>query len=389
MLWLALFLYTRSAIMALANPTYFPTASPANNIITTVAGTGSGSYSGDGGSATSATVNSPHGIVIDSSGNVYISDDDNNRIRKITASTGIITTYVGTGTASYSGDGGLATSATLHGQNGLGIDNLGNIYIADQGNHCVRKVTVQSSIITTIAGTGSSGYNGDGIDATSATMDYPVGVALDSSANFYISDGFNNRIRKVFSSTGIIFTVAGTGVAGYSGDGGQATSAAIKLPVGINLDNSGNFYFGDDNGYNVIRKVTVATGIISTVAGTGSATGGYNGDNIAATSATLYVPHDVVIDFFGNLYISDRNNNRVRKVTVSTGIITTVVGTGVTSSSGDGSAASSATVNWPVYSRFDSAGNLYVSEGAGDRVRKVLSFLPTIQPTSVPTFYPR
>ncbi len=204
----------------------------------------------------------------------------------------------------------------------------------------------------------------------------------------YISDFSNHRIRKVAFSTGVITTIAGTGTAGYMGDGGQATSADIKYPGGINLDSSGNVYFGDYAGNNVIRKVTVSTGIISTVAGTGSFTGGYNGDNIQATSATLNTPYDVVLDSDGNLYITDRFNNRVRKVTISTGLITTIVGTGTASSTGDGSSFTSATIYEPCFSRFDSAGSLYISECVGNKVRKVMTVtteIPTVNPTVAPT----
>ncbi len=171
----------------------------------------------------------------------------------------------------------------------------------------------------------------------------------------------------------MISTIAGTGTTGYAGDGGQATAATITYPAGINLDSAGNVYFGDYAAYNVIRKITVSTGIISTVAGIGNTPGGYNGDNIQATSATLYIPYDVVLDSYGNLYISDRKNNRIRKVDVSTGLIATLVGTGTDSSTGDGSAATSATLNQPCYSRFDSAGNYYISECEGARVRKVVT----------------
>jgi sugar lactone lactonase YvrE len=177
----------------------------------------------------------------------------------------------------------------------------------------------------------------------------------------------------------------GTGISGYSGDGGAATAASIQNPQGVNLDSSGNVYFGDFSGYNVIRKVAVSSGVISTVAGIGSTSGGYNGDNIQATAALLNNPHDVVFDSAGNMYISDGYNYRVRKVDVSTGVISTVVGTDTATSTGDGSAASSAAVNVPYYSRFDSSGNYYISEFGGNRVRKVGT---TDTPTMTPTYYP-
>ncbi len=207
----------------------------------------------------------------------------------------------------------------------------------------------------------------------------------------YISDEGNYRIRKVAASTNVITTIAGTGVAGYSGDGGQATAAMVKNPRGINLDSVGNVYFGDWDAYNVVRKITVSTGVISTVAGIGSTSGGYNGDNIQATAASMYGPHDVVLDGYGNLYITDFLNNRVRKVTISTGVITTAVGTGAASTTGDGSMATSATIYGPCFSRFDSAGNYYITENLGNRVRKVITVtteMPTVTPTSLPTYYP-
>ena len=206
----------------------------------------------------------------------------------------------------------------------------------------------------------------------------------------YITDYSNHRVRKITVSTGVITTLAGTGTTGYTGDGGHATAAKIANPSGINLDATGNVYFGDWMAYNVVRKITVSTGIITTVAGTGSTSGGYNGDNIQATAATLYYPHDVALDGSGNLYITDRYNHRIRKVTVSTGVITTAVGTGTASSTGDGSAATSATVNGPWHIRFDSAGNYYVSDSTGNRIRKVTTVttdVPTITPSSIPRYH--
>ncbi len=207
----------------------------------------------------------------------------------------------------------------------------------------------------------------------------------------YITDSFNNRIRKITASTSLISTIAGTGASSYSGDGGPATSATFRRPCGINLDANLNIYFGDFGTYNVIRKITVSTGIITTVAGTGSTSGGYNGDNIQATAATLNNPHDVVLDSQGNLYISDLSNNRIRKVDVSTGLIATVVGTGVASSTGDGAAATSATIYGPCYSRFDSAGNYYITESSGNLVRKVMTVtteIPTLTPSIHPSLSP-
>ncbi len=255
-------------------------------------------------------------------------------------------------------------------------------------NNRVRKITASTSVISTYAGTGTGGYSGDNGLATSAALRTPVGVAIDSSGNIYIGDASNHRVRKVTASTSTITTLAGTGIAGYSGDGGQATAAQLRLPSGINLDGSLNVYFGDYVSYNVIRKITVSTGIITTVAGIGSTTGGYNGDNIQATAAMLHSPTDVLVDSYNNLYICDLYNNRVRKVDTTTGVITTIVGDGSSSSTGDGSAATSATVISPCYSRFDSSGNYYISECDGNRVRKVM-IVTTDIPTAAPSYTPR
>ncbi len=247
---------------------------------------------------------------------------------------------------------------------------------------------MSTNIITTYVGIGTNSYSGDGDKATSAGLNQPVGVAVDTSGNVYISDAVNHRVRKVTASTSVITTIAGTGVQGYSGDGGQATAALIKYPQCVNLDSAGNVYFGDTfNAYHVIRKITVSTGIISTVAGIGGS-GGYNGDNIQATAATLNSPQGVVVDSAGNLYIGDAYNNRVRKVDASTGVITTIIGTGTASSTGDGSAATSATINGPTFGRLDSAGNLYITESGGNRIRKV-STVTTEIPTSTPSYTPR
>jgi hypothetical protein len=269
---------------------------------------------------------------------------------------------------------------------GLGLDASGNIYIAQEGSNSIRKVAVSTAVIITVAGNGNSGYNGDNIQATSAYLTNPIGVAVDSDGNIYIGDQYNHRVRKVIVSSGVITTVAGSGSSGYSGNNGPATSANIFRPCGVNLDSSHNIYFGEFNGYGVIRKVTVSTGILTTVAGTG--TQGYNGDNIQATSALLNSPYDVVVDSYGNLYIADWSNNRVRKVTVNTGLITTVAGTGTASSTGDGSVATSATLNGPMFIRLDSSGNLYIGERAGNRVRKVVTVSTEI-PTAAPSMTPR
>ncbi|MEK5468799.1 S-layer homology domain-containing protein [Paenibacillus sp. FSL R7-0210] len=275
--------------------------------INTLAGTGTGGYLGDGGAATSARLKNPYGVAVDSSGNVYIADTFNHRIRKLDR-TGTISTLAGTGTGGYSGDGGAATSARLNYPYEVAVDSSGNVYIADTFNHRIRKVDTTGNI-STLSGTGTEGYSGDGGAATSAQLNKPYGVAVDSSGNVYIADTINHRIRKV-DKTGNISTLSGTGTEGYSGDGGAATSAQLNKPYGVAVDSSGNVYIADTINHR-IRKV-YTTGNISTLAGTGI--GGYSGDGGVATSASLNYPYRVVVDSSGNVYIADYGNSMIRKL---------------------------------------------------------------------------
>ena len=289
----------------------FVKVSASTGLISTVAGNGVFGYNGDGIAATSAELSSPTGVAVDGAGNIYIADFGNNRIRKVSASTGLISTVAGNGTQGYNGDGIAATSAELDLPVGVAVDGAGNIYIADFGNNRIRKVSASTGLISTVAGNGTQGYNGDGIAATSAELNYPVNVAVDDAENIYVGDTNNDRVRKVSASTGLISTVAGNGTQGYNGDGIAATSAGLYFPDGVAVDSAGNIYIADA-GDNRIRKVSASTGLISTVAGNG--TQGYNGDGIAATSAQLYNPNGVAVDSAGNLFIADYSNQRIRKV---------------------------------------------------------------------------
>lgn len=334
-------------------------------IITTFAGTSPG-YSGDGGLATAAQLNQPSGMALDAAGNVYIADSYNNVIRKVAVNTGIITTFAGNGSAGYSGDGGQATSAQLNAPQSVAIDANNNLYIGDWNNSVIRKVNIASGIITTFAGTGVQGYSGDGGPAISAELNLCSSVALDNNGNVYISDDNNNVIRKV-DNAGIITTFAGTGTCGYSGDGGQASAAAICFPLGMQNDSYGNLYISDI-GNAVVRKIDIVTGIITTVAGNG--TTGYSGDGGPATSAQLDANFDVTVDPDGNIYIADFNNNVIRKVNTS-GIISTYAGNGTGGLSGDGGPATSAQLLNPMGVTADINGNIYIADWLNNRVRKV------------------
>lgn len=337
--------------------------------ITTIAGNGSVGFSGDGGLATSTALYHPLGVYKDNSGNLYIADGDNNRIRKVDAATGIITTVAGNGSASYSGDGGLATSASLRTPSGVSLDSAGNMYIADYNNHRIRKVDAATGIITTVAGTGTAGFSGDGGPATSASLYLPHGLCLDSAENIYIEDHLNHRIRKVNGTTGVITTVAGNGIATFSGDGGPAISASLRSPSGVYVDSAGNIYIADRDNQR-IRKVDGSTGIITTVVGNGSAN--YSGDGGLATSASLNGPAGVRIDSAGNLYIAEFYNQRIRKVDGTTGIISTVAGTGSAGFSGDGGQSTSASLNFPSELFLDSANNIYIADYNNHRIREVI-----------------
>src|SRR5438876_1134763 len=291
-----------------------------DGIITTIACNGTSGFTGDGGPATAASC-APYRVARDSAGNLYVADGSSRRIRKVSAA-GIITTVAGRGTGQSSGDGGPATLAELIQPLSVAVDPGGNVYIADGGSNRILKVNT-TGIISTIAGNGKKGFNGDGGPATSASLYYPSGVAVDPAGNVYIADAGNLRIRKV-DTAGTISTIAGNGKEGFSGDGGPAASAELTFPVGVAVDPAGNVYIADE-GSNSIRKVNTS-GIVSTIAG--NDTQGFSEDGGPATSASLNDPRGVAVDPTGNVYITDRGNNRIRKVNTA-GIISTVAGSEV------------------------------------------------------------
>ncbi len=401
---------------------------PVSGAITNVAGTGTYGFSGDGGPATSAMLSLPTGVAVDGAGNIYIADAGNYRIRKVTPS-GIITTFAGTGASSYAGDGGLATAASFSWPNAIAVDAAANVFVTDQTAERVRKITASTGIITTVVGSGAYGSLGDGSPATSAQLAYPNGVAVDASGNLFVSESYGDRVRRVDASSGTITTIAGVGnfggdggpaidahfdrasgmavdaagnlyiadtnngrirkvvggvvntvagsggdgAIGNSGDGGPATSATVQYPVDVTLDSAGNIFIAS---YWTVRKVTVSTGIITTIAGSGAS--GYSGDGGPATSASFNFIGGIVVDSAGHVFIADSSNHRVRRVDAATGIVTTVAGTGTGAYSGDGGPASAAQLNGPGALALDSSGNLYIADVNNYRVRKIAAATGTI-----------
>ena len=290
--------------------------------LSTIAGTGVRGFAGDNGKATNAMLKSPSNLSIDSHGNLYIADFGSHRIRKIDTS-GNISTVAGNGSQAFSGDGGPAIAASLSKPFGVFVDDKDNLYIADMGNNRIRKVDATSQLISTVAGNGvAAQYTGDGGPAIMASLWNPTGILVDKAHNLLIADFGNNCVRKVDATSNVISTVAGNGFSGFGGDGGPAIDAALHYPAGISIDQSGNLYIADTYD-NRIRRVDALTGKISTVAGTGSF--GFNGDDILASIAMLNAPFGIAFDKMDNLYIADTDNSRIRKVSLSTKIITTLV----------------------------------------------------------------
>ena len=325
--------------------------------ISRVAGTGQYGYSGDNGPALKATFGGAYGLAVDRSGNLYIADANNGCIRKVSTA-GIITTVAGNGTLGYSGDNGPATAAQLNEPYAVAIDASGNIFVADTYNNRIRKIST-AGVISTVAGTGSLGFNGDHIPATQANIWSPDALAVDAAGNLYVGSAADYRVRVV-STDGMITTIAGNGIAGFGGDGGPATSAPLfGWFNGVAVDPAGNVYFCDASR---IRKVS--KGIISTLAGGGMGDGG------AAPLAGSVSTGFLAIDTGGNVYLSSGINNRVRRISAA-GTISTVAGTGEFGNTGDGGPAVSARLAQPSGIAIDASGNLFIANVGNHTVRKV------------------
>jgi sugar lactone lactonase YvrE len=333
-----------------------------------------GFLSGDGATATSSAINLPLGEATDAAGNLFFSDSGNNRIRKVD-SEGNITTVAGTGTAGFLGDGGPAASAEIDNPAAIAIDGAGNIFFADSGNNAIREINGLTGIISTVAGTlDQGGYSGDGLAAIAALLSSPKGLAFDADNNLYIADTGNNVIRKVNALNANISTTAGSNVAGFAGDGTLATSGRFNAPWGIAVSGDSSLYIADLYN-NRIRKIDSA-GMFSTAVGNGTAS--YTGDGGAATAATLNSPTSVAIDAAGNLYVADSENNCARKVNIS-GKIATLAGNGTVVFGGDGFDADLAGLYKPYSLYLDGAGNLFIADRLNLRIREVSATVAGIQ----------
>ncbi len=336
-------------------------------LVTTVAGDAQWIYSGDNHPATQSAIFLPQGEVTDAAGDLYIADTNNNRVRRVDAVSGLMTTVAGGNNAGYSGDGGPGTSALVNAPYSLAIDGAGNLFIGDSGNYVVRMLNTQTGIITTVAGTGGSGgAPGDGGPATAAHLSGVGGLAVDSLHRLVIADTGNNTIRRLDLQTGVITQLAGHYVAFFSGDGGPAINATFNTPEGINFGPDGSLYIADVNNARV-RKIDPG-GTITTVAGGGS---NLQDSGIPALNAELALPAGVAVDAAGNLYIADAGSNRIRKVTAATGFISTVAGNGAEQFAGDGGNADKAQIYGPSSVFYDGQGNLYFGDYFNNRIRKV------------------
>ena len=356
-------------------------------ILITAAGNGEASFSGERSPATNATLHFPSDVAIDFNGNIYFSDTDNHRIRRVARVTGVITTVVGTGDTGSRGVGGRGSNAHLNSPEGVAFDSTGDIYLVDTGNHRVLKWDPGSGNLTLIAGDGHARFRGENVEPREASLNRPAAIAIDDNDHLYIADTENNRIRVIHLDTNRILTYAGDGQAGYDGDGAAARRATLNKPEGVAVDPDGNIVIAD-TGNRRIRRVDAQTNIISTIAGDGRR--GYAGDGGPALEASLVVPRRVAVGRDGNVFISDALNHRIRAVK-SDGTMITVAGDGIIDFAGDGGPATAASLNRPLGMAPDRDGNLYFADNHNNRIRVIAA--PVVEeatptPTTVPTYTP-
>jgi sugar lactone lactonase YvrE len=329
----------------------------AQGIISTIVGTGTSGTGGDGGPATSATLSYPAGVAVNNAGDIFVVHGSS--VRKISGTSGTISS--------------LSTSGALLSAAGVWVNNAGNLFVTDHYHDQVFRVNATSGATAWACGNGHQGHGGDGGPATNGTLMVPAGACTDRAGNIYIADRGSNAIRKVSSPSGTLSTICGNGTAGFSGDGGPASAAMVSSPNGICVDTASNIYFSD-MGNQRIRKINAATGRITTIAGTGSA--GFSGDGGLAVAAKISGPAALFADKLGNIYLADQGNNRVRKIAVSR-VITTIAGTGTAGFSGDGGPATSAKLSSPSGVWVDAWGNVFISDMYNNRIRKITNFVPT------------
>jgi len=338
-------------------------------IITTAVGTGQKGYTGDGGPAARAQLNGPFDVGFDTAGNLYFSDTFNHCIRRVDARTNVITTLAGCGEPGHSGDGGPAIRACFNEPYGIAVDRAGNVYVADRHNHCVRRIEAGSGIVTTFAGNGSAGFGGDDGPAARAGMAEPNGLALNpEQTRLFIADVADHRVRVVDLSSGTIWTFAGTGEAEHSGDGGPAAKAGIYGARAVKVGADGTVYILERQG-STLRAVDPRTGIITTLAGTGVRS--YTGDDGPALAATFDAPKELAIDREGNLLIVDTENHAIRKIDTRSKIVATVIGSGRQGGDGDGGPATAASLDRPHGAAVAPDGSIYIGDTNNHRVRKV------------------
>jgi DNA-binding beta-propeller fold protein YncE len=341
----------------------------AENIITTAVGTGDMGFAGDGGPAKAALLNGPFDVAFDAAGNLCFSDTFNNRIRRVDARSGVISTVAGNGDKGYSGDGGPATGASLNEPYGIVVDRAGNIFVADRLNRRVRRIDAASGIITTLAGTGEAAYGGDGGPAAQAGLAEPNGLAFDvAQQHLYITDVADNRVRMIDLTSGMIATFAGTGAAEHSGDGGKATAAGTFGARAVKVAPDGTVYILERQGSS-LRAVDPATGIITTIAGTTAR--GYAGDGGPALEAVFDAPKEMAIDRDGSLLIVDTENHAIRRIDHRTAIVTAVAG-GHQGGDGDGGPAIQAGLDRPHGAVVGPDGAIYIGDTNNHRIRKVM-----------------